>query len=149
MRRGLEDAKKARREKVATPRQQLNEVKKVWIDGIKARCGSDFKVARWGGKEHKLVPELLKSYGLELTKSGMLLYLKQWDKLKAENAWIKEDIPTVGLLWHFREVVFAAAQGKGRIDERAAQRTADEYDDEDGTNNGAWPSRAPEAPPAT
>lgn len=145
----LAESKAAERAKPPTMRQQLKEVKAVWDACLRERYGDGYSVGRWGGKEHKLVPDLIKDHGLELTKSGIQLYFRHWNDLLRENAWITDDTPTIGMLWHFRESVFRAAQGKGRIGERVSKRTADEWvDDGDAEEQGKWPAREEEATPS-
>jgi hypothetical protein len=145
----LAESKAAERAKPPTMKQQVKEVKEVWDACLKDRYGADFKPPRWGGLEHKRVPELIQTYGLELTKSGILLYFKHWDDLLRENAWITDDTPSVKRLLALKETVFRAAQGKGRIGERVSKRTADEWvDDGNAEEQGKWPAREEEAAPS-
>lgn len=140
----LEESKRAQEDRPPSMRQQVRELRACWEEGMKAKYGADFYVPPWGPKEFKLAPKLIGENNLELTKKALRLYLESWDKIRAENAWISETTPTFGFLWHFRDMVFSAVQGKGAIGGRASKRTADEcHDDEDYT--GGWPDDGEEA----
>ena len=141
----LAESKKAQEERPASMKQQIKELRIAWEEGMRELYGADFHVQPWGPKEFKLAPKLISENTLELTKSGVRLYLKSWEKVRAENAWIDTDIPTFGTFWHFRDKVFAAVQGKGVIGGRAAKRTADECHDEDEDYTGGWPDDGDEA----
>jgi hypothetical protein len=127
-------------------KDQKREIWDMWTAGMVARYGKDFEVGKLVGKDSTLVVKLISGYGLELTKKIVVVYLDHWDELKALNTWMKDTVPTVGMLWHFRQSVVAVATGKASWD--VSKRTADEYVEDDGSgNNGRWPDR--EGPKAT
>lgn len=146
IRKRLEASREAERHKQPTMKAQTKDLKEVWDECLKGVHGDEFTPPKWGMKANKNLPLIIKNYGLELTKKAVLLYFREWDNLKAENAWIDAPTPTVGLFLHFQEQIFAAAQGKGQVvGERAAKRTADEPDYEvtDGQDLGKFPTEAP------
>jgi len=147
IRRGLADSREAEKHKQPTMKAQMKDLKVVWDECLKWAQGDSFVPPKWGMKANKNLPLIIKNYGLELTKKAVLLYFKEWDNLKAENAWIDAPTPTVGLFLHFQEQIFAAAQGRGRVTgERASRRTADEpdYEVSDGQDLGQFPTEAPD-----
>jgi hypothetical protein len=116
--------------------QRVKEVRAEWVEAMVEI--HEFTPSPWGGKEHKMVPKLIGDHGLELTKKAVRLYLKSWSEIRAENAWIDTDTPTFGLFWYFREMLFAAVQGKGVIGGKSRKRTADECHDDDEDYTGGW-----------
>ena len=132
----LDESREAKKDRPPSIKQQVKDVRAEWVEVMAEYHG--VQASPWGGKEHKMVPKLLNDHGLELTKKAIRLYLKSWSEIRAENAWIDTDIPTFGLFWHFREMVFGAAAGKGVIGGRARKRTADECHDDDEEHTEGW-----------
>lgn len=144
-----EDARAIMRHVLATSKrpeddqQKVRAMKKevwgVWTEGMKKLYGEDFAIGKPVGKDGYLIVQLIAGYGLELTKKIVVLYLGHWNELKAQNPWMKDTVPTVGMLWHFRQSMVAVVSGKASLD--VARRTADEYVDDGSDDRGRWPDR--------
>ena len=132
--------------------QKMRAMKKeawtVWTAGMKKLYGEDLAIGKPAGKDGYLIVQLIAGYGLELTKKIVVLYLEHWNELKAQNPWMKDTVPTVGMLWHFRQSMVAVVSGKASLD--VVKRTADEYVDDGSEDRGRWPDRddPKAAPPA-
>lgn len=142
LKRRLEDSRAAARDKPPTARAQAKEIKELWDKCLEGIHGDGFVAPRWGAKEWKNFPMIIKNYDLELTKQAILLYFKEWENIKKENPWIDAPTPTTGLFLHFQDRLFAAVQGRGRVvGERVSKRTSDEpdYEAPDGTDISTFP----------
>lgn len=106
------------------------EVEECFMAEWRREFGAEAVGEPWTKKHRTFVRNMINSYGLELTKKAIHVYISRWKEIM-ESAKFK-GMPTLRVMYALRATVFGLAQGLPVMMNRKAQRNADQYDAESG-----------------